>query len=174
MFATRLERARAEPVLTTPDVNLVFDKPQLRVEIDRDRARDLGISALDVAETLQLSLSEQRLGFFIMDGKQFEIIGQVERDRPRPPQGASIYVSVRDIVQLWEWGRDVHPPDRALPLLALAYPDRVGLRRTAGGTRVLLDGGRVVQTGPTRELLADGSLMEAHGLEVPLSIRLAK
>jgi multidrug efflux pump len=76
-----LEQAGREPALTTPDVNLVFDKPQLRVEIDRDRARDLGISALDVAETLQLSLSEQRLGFFVIDGKQFEIIGQVERER---------------------------------------------------------------------------------------------
>ncbi len=74
-----LERVERAPELTTPDVNLVFDKPQLRVEIERDRARDLGISALDVAETLQLSLSEQRLGFFVMDGKQFEIIGQVER-----------------------------------------------------------------------------------------------
>ena len=29
-------------------------------------------------------------------------VGQVERDRPRPPRGASIFVSVRDIVQLWE------------------------------------------------------------------------
>ena len=75
-----LERARAEPVLVTPDVDLVFDKPQLRVEIDRERAQDLGISARDVAETLQLSLSEQRLGFFIMDGKQFEVIGQVQRE----------------------------------------------------------------------------------------------
>jgi multidrug efflux pump len=74
-----LERVQRAPELTTPDINLVFDKPQLRVEIERDRARDLGISALDVAETLQLSLSEQRLGFFVMDGKQFEIIGQVER-----------------------------------------------------------------------------------------------
>jgi multidrug efflux pump len=75
-----VERAEAHPVLTTPDADLVFDKPQLRVEIDRERARDLGISALDVAETLQLSLSEQRLGFFVMDGKQFEIIGQVLRE----------------------------------------------------------------------------------------------
>ncbi len=76
-----LERAEADPVLTTPDLDLVFDKPQLRVEIDRERANDLGISALDVSETLQLSLSEQRLGFFVMDGKQFEIVGQVERER---------------------------------------------------------------------------------------------
>jgi multidrug efflux pump len=75
-----VERARNDPVLTTPDVDLVFDKPQLRVEIDRERAQDLGISALDVAETLQLSLSEQRLGFFVMDGKQFEVISQVLRE----------------------------------------------------------------------------------------------
>ncbi|MDH3254597.1 MAG: efflux RND transporter permease subunit [Acidobacteriota bacterium] len=75
-----VERAASDPVLATPDVDLVFDKPQLRVEIDRERAQDLGISALDVAETLQLSLSEQRLGFFVMDGKQFEVIGQVRRE----------------------------------------------------------------------------------------------
>jgi multidrug efflux pump len=73
-------RASSDPALTSVDLNLEFDKPQLRVEIDRQRARDLGISALDVAETLQLSLSEQRLGFFVMDGKQFEIIGQVQRE----------------------------------------------------------------------------------------------
>ena len=72
-----LERAAAEPAFSVVDVNLEFDKPELEVEIDRDRARDLGVSALDVGEVLQLSLSEQRLGFFVMDGKQFEIIGQV-------------------------------------------------------------------------------------------------
>jgi multidrug efflux pump len=77
VLPTFLERAEQHPVLTAVDVDLEFDKPQLSVEIDRNRAQDLGISALDVAETLQLFLSEQRLGFFIMDGKQYEIIGQV-------------------------------------------------------------------------------------------------
>ncbi len=72
-----LERAAAEPAFSITDVNLEFSKPELEVEIDRARARDLGISALDIAETLQLTLSEQRLGFFVMDGKQFEVIGQV-------------------------------------------------------------------------------------------------
>ncbi|MGB5293783.1 MAG: efflux RND transporter permease subunit [Thermoanaerobaculia bacterium] len=72
-----LERAAAEPAFSVVDVNLEFDKPELEVEIDRDRARDLGVSALDVGEVLQLTLSEQRLGFFVMDGKQFEVIGQV-------------------------------------------------------------------------------------------------
>ena len=75
-----VERAAADPVFSEVDVNLVFDKPELRVEIDRARARDLGISALDVAQVLQLSLSEQRLGFFLMDGDQYEVIGQVRRE----------------------------------------------------------------------------------------------
>ncbi len=39
---------------------------------------------------------------------------------------------------------------------------------------VLLDDGQVIRTGPTRDLLANEELMEAHGLEVPLSIRLAR
>ena len=92
-----VERAQHDPVLTTPDVDLVFDKPQLRVEIDRHRARDLGISALDVAETLQLSLSEQRVGFFIMDGKQFEIIAQVNREsRDETLDLRNLYVASRE------------------------------------------------------------------------------
>jgi ABC-type hemin transport system ATPase subunit len=38
------------------------------------------------------------------------------------------------------------------------------------GRAVLLDGGRVVATGPTRELLSDPELLEAHGLEMPMSL----
>jgi multidrug efflux pump len=74
-----LVAARAEPTFTYVDVNLKFDKPELRVSIDRERAQDLGISALRIAQTLQLALSEQRLGYFVMDGKQYEVIGQVMR-----------------------------------------------------------------------------------------------
>jgi multidrug efflux pump len=75
-----LNAARADPTFTYVDVNLKFDKPELRVTIDRERAQDLGISALRIAQTLQLALSEQRLGYFVMDGKQYEVIGQVLRD----------------------------------------------------------------------------------------------
>ncbi len=75
-----LTAAEADPTFSFVDVDLKFDKPELRVAIDRERAQDQGISARRIASTLQLALSEQRLGFFIMDGKQYEIIGQVERD----------------------------------------------------------------------------------------------
>ncbi len=74
-----LSAARSDPTFTYVDVNLKFDKPELRVEIDRERAQDLGVSALRIAQTLQFALSEQRLGYFVMDGKQYEVIGQVMR-----------------------------------------------------------------------------------------------
>jgi multidrug efflux pump len=76
-----MERAEADPAFSAVDVDLVFDKPELRVDIDRARARDLGVSAITIAQTMQLALAEQRLGFFEMDGKQYEVIGQVERER---------------------------------------------------------------------------------------------
>jgi len=74
-----MEEAQKEPIFLFTDVNLKFNKPELQISIDRERARNLGVSALDIAQTLQLALSEQRLGYFIMDGKQYQVIGQVER-----------------------------------------------------------------------------------------------
>ena len=91
-----VEEAQREPTFSAVDVDLVFDKPELSVEIDRLRAQDLGISVLDVAQTVQLALSEQRLGFFIMDGKQYEVIGQVTSDqRNETVDLRNLYVSSR-------------------------------------------------------------------------------
>ncbi len=75
-----LAAAEADPTFDFVDVDLKFDKPELRVAIDRERAQDQGISALRIASTMQLALSEQRLGYFVMDRKQYEVIGQVMRD----------------------------------------------------------------------------------------------
>ena len=75
-----LAAAREHEAFSVVDVDLKFEKPQLHVDIDRERARDLGVSAIDIARTLQLAFSEQRLGFFVLDGKQFEIISQVQGD----------------------------------------------------------------------------------------------
>ncbi len=92
-----LEEARQDPTFSVVDIDLVFDKPELRVEIDRLRAQDLGISVLDIAQTLQLALSEQRLGFFVMDGNQYEIIGQVgEENRNETLDLRNLYVSAAD------------------------------------------------------------------------------
>lgn len=61
------------------DINLKFNKPELQVEINREKARNLGVSVNDIAQTLQFALSGQRFGFFIMDGKQYQVIGQLSR-----------------------------------------------------------------------------------------------
>jgi multidrug efflux pump len=91
------ERARDNPVFSSVDVDLKFNKPELFIEIDRERARTLGVSVADVAQTLQLSLAGQRYGFFIKDGKQYQVIGQLEREnRDTPVDLASIYVRNRD------------------------------------------------------------------------------
>jgi len=92
-----IDEARNSPVFSAVDVDLVFDKPELSVEIDRTRARDLGISVLDVAQTVQLALSEQRLGFFVMDGNQYEVIAQVvPAYRDETVDLRNLYVTARD------------------------------------------------------------------------------
>ena len=88
-----LRLARQDPVFTAVDVDLRFNKPELRLSIDRDRAQTLGISVLDVAETLQASMSEQRFGYFIRDDQQYEVLGQLERtNRLQPSDLQAIYV----------------------------------------------------------------------------------
>ncbi|MDR8392771.1 efflux RND transporter permease subunit [Aliifodinibius sp. S!AR15-10] len=98
-----LAEARNHPVLTFPDVNLKFNRPELRVQIDRERARALGVSVADIAQTLQLSFSGQRFGYFIMDGKQQWVIGQVTREnRDEPVDLKSLYVrnTRNELIQL--------------------------------------------------------------------------
>ncbi|KAB2846421.1 MAG: efflux RND transporter permease subunit, partial [Melioribacteraceae bacterium] len=88
-----LEAAQNDPTFANADVNLKFNKPEIVVEINRTKARQLGVSALDIAQTLQLAYSGQRFGFFIMNGKQYQVIGQVfKEDRNKPVDVASLYV----------------------------------------------------------------------------------
>ncbi|MCB9283068.1 MAG: efflux RND transporter permease subunit [Lewinellaceae bacterium] len=98
-----LEEARKEPTFSFVDVDLKFNKPEIQLQIDRQKAQDLGVSMLDVAQTLQLGLSGQRFGYFIMNGKQYQIIGQIERGlRSEPVDLRSLYVRNRrgEMVQL--------------------------------------------------------------------------
>lgn len=85
------------------DVNLKFNKPEVYVSIDREKAQSLGVSVLDVAQTLQMSLSGQRFGYFMMNGKQYQVMGQFDRkDRATPMDLASIFVknSQGELIQL--------------------------------------------------------------------------
>lgn len=89
-----LEEVNNSPVLQGADVDLKFNKPELRILIDRLKASTLGISVQNISEALQLALSNRRLGFFTKDGKQYNVMGQVDRDnRDDPSDLKTIYVS---------------------------------------------------------------------------------
>lgn len=93
VIPTFLDEVRKDPTFTYQDVNLKFNKPELQVQIDRERAQALGVSVRDIAQTLQFSLSGQRFDFFIMNSKQYQVIGQVDRgDRNEPVDLKSLYV----------------------------------------------------------------------------------
>lgn len=88
-----LEEANNSPVLQNVDADLKFNKPEIQVDIDRLRASELGVSVEDISQTLQLAYSNQRLGYFIKDGKQYEVLGQVARsNRDDPSDLRTIYV----------------------------------------------------------------------------------
>ena len=81
------------PTFEMPDVNLKFTKPELQIEINRDKANLLGVSTQNIGQTLQLALSGQRFGYFIMNGKQYQILGELHRqDRNKPLDLKSLYV----------------------------------------------------------------------------------
>ncbi|MBN1127669.1 MAG: efflux RND transporter permease subunit, partial [Chitinispirillaceae bacterium] len=92
-----LEEASHSPLFSAVDVNMKFNKPELRVSIDRDKAHGLQVSALDVAQALQLSLSASRYGYFLRENnKQYEIIGQYDRmNRDKPSDIMSSFVTNR-------------------------------------------------------------------------------
>ncbi|HEX5067784.1 MAG TPA: efflux RND transporter permease subunit [Myxococcota bacterium] len=92
-----LEAASASPVLRFVDTDLKLNRPEGMVSIDRQRAAEVGVTALDVARTLQLAYGGQRLGYFLRNDRQYEVIGQVERgDRNDPQDLASLFVRGRD------------------------------------------------------------------------------
>lgn len=92
-----LEKANASPVLQTVDVDLKFNKPELKVSINRLKATQLGVSVQDISQTLQLAYSNLRFGYFTKDGKQYQVIGQVSRiNRDDPADLKSLYVRTRN------------------------------------------------------------------------------
>jgi multidrug efflux pump len=88
-----LDKANADPAFLFVDVNLKFTKPEIKLEINREKARSMGVSVRDVAQTLQLGLSGQRFGYFVMNGKQYYVIGQVTKENRNDPLDLrSLYV----------------------------------------------------------------------------------
>lgn len=80
-----MDAAQKDPAFTIVDVDLKFNKPEIKLAIDRQRARNLGVSTIDIAQTIQSAFSGQRFGYFIKDGKQYQVIGQLIRNKRNAP-----------------------------------------------------------------------------------------
>ncbi len=88
-----MEKAAQNPAFIFTDINLKFTKPELEVEIDRERARNMGVSVQEIARTLQLSYSGQRFAYFIRNGKQYQVVGEMQlQDRNEPVNLRMLYV----------------------------------------------------------------------------------
>ena len=98
-----MAKVYSNPTFQMADVDLKFSKPEARVNINRDKASIMGVSTRNIAQTLQYGLSGQRMGYFYMNGKQYEVLGEINRQqRNKPADLKAIYVRSDngDMVQL--------------------------------------------------------------------------
>lgn len=92
-----MEEVYESPVFKMADVDLKFSKPEVRVKINRDKANIMGVNTRDISETLQYGLSGQRMGYFYMNGKQYEILAEINRQqRNKPADLKAIYLRSSD------------------------------------------------------------------------------
>ncbi len=92
-----MARVYENPTFQMADVDLKFSKPEARIHINRDKANIMGVSTRDLSETLQYGLSGQRMGYFYMNGKQYEILGEINRQqRNKPADLKAIYLRSND------------------------------------------------------------------------------
>ncbi|HCN84870.1 MAG TPA: acriflavin resistance protein, partial [Sphingobacteriaceae bacterium] len=98
-----MDEVGSDPTFVTSDTNLKFSSPEINITLDREKAKNLGVSVLDVAQTLQFALSGQRFSYFLLNGKQYQVIGQYDRyNRDDPSDITSLFVrnSQGELVQL--------------------------------------------------------------------------
>jgi multidrug efflux pump len=111
-----VEEARKDQTFTIVNEDLKFTRPELRVDIDRERMRSLGVSVRDVAQALQLAFSGLRFDYFVKDGRQYQVIGQVDREfRNEPADLRNIRVKNRSgelisLDNLVSYREQINPP----------------------------------------------------------------
>ncbi len=88
-----LDAARDDSTFGNVDLNLKFNKPEINLTVDRLKATNMGVNISDVATTLQYALSGMRYDYYLRSGKQYMVIGQVDRaDRSKPADISALYV----------------------------------------------------------------------------------
>jgi multidrug efflux pump len=88
-----VDKVSQDPTFSINEVNLKFNKPEISITIDRARAKSMGVSVADVAQTMQLAFAGQRFGYFNQNGRQYSVIGQFEsNERNEPLDLKNLYV----------------------------------------------------------------------------------
>lgn len=127
-----LDEANKDPRLQFVDVNLKINKPEISLTIDRDKASELNVSVEDIGKTLQIAFGGQRMGYFLRDGKQYQIIGQLDREyRDKPADLKSLFVknSSGEMIQLESL---VKLEEQAVPTSRFRYNRNVSATISAG------------------------------------------
>lgn len=182
-----LERAGQKKELRFVDADLKLTRPEATIEIDRERAADLGVSVLEIARAIQLSFGDTRLGYFRMGGRQYQVIGQLDRPlRMTPTDLGRLHVTGRDgslvplasLVKVREAAAPSVIPryDRAIsatvssaPNAGFALGDGIRAMREVAA-EVLPEGFRTALAGEARDFEDSGSsLIFAFALAIVLS-----
>ncbi len=116
VLPTFLAKVHDNPIFQMADADLKFSKPEMRIAVNREKANLLGVSTRDIAQTLQYGLSGQRMGYLYMNGKQYDIVGEINRQQRNTPLNLkSIYMrsNTGEMIQmdnLVELQEDIAPP----------------------------------------------------------------
>jgi multidrug efflux pump subunit AcrB len=110
-----LDAAQKRPELRFIDSDLKVNREEAQVRINREKAAELGVSALEVARALQLTFGDQRFGYYVQNGKQYQVIGQLDREfRNEPGDLRNLFVRSKDgrlasLDNLVTWDEQVVP-----------------------------------------------------------------
>ena len=127
-----MAEVNASPYFSASDVNLKFTKPELTVLINREKASMMGVNVQSIAQTLQLTMSEQRIGYYILDGKQYQIMSQFDRSKRNDPSDlTSVYVR-NDKNELIQLDNIVTVKENSLPPQLYRYNRFVSATVSAG------------------------------------------
>jgi len=127
-----LAMTSVSPYFSASDVNLKFTKPELTVLINREKASRMGVNVQSIAQTLQLTMSEQRIGYYILDGKQYQIFSQFDKSKRNDPFDLTSTYVRNDKGQLIQLDNIVEIRENSLPPQLYRYNRFVSATVSAG------------------------------------------
>ncbi|GAB3515451.1 efflux RND transporter permease subunit [Pseudoxanthomonas daejeonensis] len=91
-----LQRMESNPGIQDPDSDYKETRPQMRVEIDRDRAADLGVPVQEIGRTLETMMGSRQVTTYVDNGEEYDVMLQAGREkRVDPSDLAQTYVRGR-------------------------------------------------------------------------------